>query len=197
MEWFWNVLAPYNCLGCGQEDRLVCENCWAYLFTPSEQTDFCWAATTYSGLAKNLVHAMKVDARRQACLLIAKALHERAPACPGVIVTSVPTASARIRERGFDHGLIIAQEFARLREQPYQSLLIRHGRTKQAGASKNIRQAQIKSAYQLKSTPGLVGLGILIIDDVTTTGTTLGEIKKLLYAAGATNVNAIVFARSK
>jgi len=193
MERFWDMLAPYDCLACGQEGLLVCDLCWPQLFTKVSQTPDCWAATNYTSLAKELVRSMKIDCRRQACWLIARALHQLAPAYHSVVVTSVPTASVRIRERGFDQGRLIAQEFASLRKLPYQPFLIRHGKAKQAGASKSSRLQQISGNYQVK--PGCrFDKPILLIDDVSTTGATLTEITTVLHRAGAGSVSTLVFA---
>ena len=201
-EAIFDVIAPYDCLRCGIEGSLVCEHCWAYLFgdppgsAPFPGLERCIVVTPYQGLAKALVHSMKVDAQRQACGLIARAMHESATPFSAVWVTSVPTAAARIRERGFDHGVLIAREFARLRDLPYRPLLIRRGRTKQAGASRAVRTQQIKGVYQPKSKNAIKGQYILVIDDVTTTGAALVEVASVLKSAGAGQVDALVFAQT-
>ena len=202
-EAIFDVIAPYDCLECGTEGLLVCEHCWAHLFSeppisaPSPGLGRCVVTTSYHGLAKALVHCMKVDAQRQACRLIARAMHQSAPRLSlAVCITSVPTAPARIRERGFDHGALIAREFARLRGLPYRPLLIRRGRAKQAGASRAQRAVQLKGAYQSNTKTAIKGQHILVIDDVTTTGATLVEVASVLKSAGAGQVDALVFAQT-
>ncbi len=196
-----NLIAPYDCLGCRAEGDLICQDCWPHLFTTvsrehTKSTPIEYsAATAYNGFAKLLVHAMKIDCQRPACLLIAKAMHERLPQMPrDYIVTSVPTAPARIRERGFDHTHLIAHEFARLRGLKYERLLVRHGRAKQAGASKAQRTQQIQGVYQIH--PSYSGRRpIVVVDDVITTGATINEIFKLLHQTDAVAFRAIVFAK--
>lgn len=218
-EKVFNALAPYDCLLCTTEGQLVCDWCWPEAFeviprrcficrssTPHGEVcsscrpgvflDHVWVITPYRRAAKVLVRRMKIHAQRQACQLIARAMHESAPHISGVVVTSVPTAAARIRERGFDHGRLIAEEFAHLRQLPYRQLLVRLGRAKQAGASRAERQTQIKGVYQPRGSTDIKGLSVLLIDDVTTTGATMIEVAKVLRRAGAVMVNGLVFAQT-
>lgn len=199
-EAIFDIIAPYDCLLCSAEGTLVCSWCWPELLAESVQKievsglSSCIVVTPYQGGARALVRRMKIDAQRQACLLIARAMHESAPQLPlAVCITSVPTAMARIRERGFDHSALIAKEFSRLRGLAYRPLLTRHGRTKQAGATKAQRVMQIKGVYQAK---GVIKGHILLLDDVTTTGATLIEVASVLKTAGAQKVDALVFART-
>lgn len=219
-EAIFDIIAPYDCLLCSTEGTLVCSWCWPELFelapprcfacqadsprsavcskcSASVRLEHVWVVTPYRGGARALVRRMKIDAQRQACLLIARAMHESAPQLPlAVCITSVPTAMARIRERGFDHSALIAKEFARLRGLSYRPLLNRHGRTKQAGATKAQRAQQIQGVYLPRPRASIKDRHILVIDDVTTTGATLIEVANVLRAAGAKNVDALVFAQT-
>lgn len=218
-EAIFDLIAPYDCLVCSAEGTLVCNWCWPEMFEIAPEECFrchrtsplaavcrscrqytslqhVWVVSPYRGGARELVRHMKIDAYRQACALIARAMHESTPILPSdTVITSVPTARARIRERGFDHSRLIAEEFARARSLPYRQLLVRYGRAKQAGATKAERLQQISGRYQaygrLPTTQP-----VLIIDDVTTTGSTLTEVAKVLTQAGCTTVNALVFAQT-
>lgn len=194
-ETLWNVVAPYDCLGCGVEGLLICEACWPGLFTPVTTGPGVIVTTNYQGLARALVRAMKIDCCRQACKLIALALHQTAPTIPkDAVVTSVPTASARIRERGFDHSRLIAREFSRLRGLEYRSLLVRHGKSKQAGATRAVRAQQVVGKYQLRPKRADIPDRVLIIDDVMTTGATMNEVLGIVSDNGAKPVG-LVFAK--
>lgn len=197
-EVIWDFLAPHDCLGCANEGRLVCERCWQQLFRSPPLSGSSWSAVTeYSHLAKQLVRGMKVDCHREASLLIGRALAERAPAVASTtLVTAVPTADARRRERGFDHSAWIAREFARCRGLRYQPLLIRLGRLKQAGASVSQRQAQLRHAFIPIQESRIAGRHIVLIDDVVTTGSTIAEVTAVLKKNRAASVEALVFART-
>jgi len=219
-EAVFDLIAPYDCLMCSTEGTLVCAWCWPELFDlaveqcfschddspraavcprcrPLVPLDHVWVVSPYRGGARELVRRMKIDAQRQACQLIARAMHESAPVMPrNTVITSVPTAATRIRERGFDHGRLIAEEFARLCSLPYRQFLIRHGRTKQAGASRVVRAEQIEGVYRPKSIISFSDSQLLVIDDVTTTGATLIEVARTLRKAGANRVDALIFAQT-
>lgn len=194
----WDLLAPYECLSCGREGELVCAQCWPRLFRPPPPVFTRYhTATCYGYLAKELVRSMKVDCYRQAGTLIGRALAEVMPRLsPGAIVTSVPTADARRRERGFDHGALIAKEFARTRGVEYRALLIRHGRLKQAGTSATTRRSQVRGVFAARRRASISGNHIVLIDDVITTGSTLDEAMRVLKRNGAASVTALVFAQT-
>lgn len=218
-EAVFNLIAPYDCLLCQTEGTLVCAWCWPELFeqapeqcfscrTDSPAAAVCprcrvdlplnhvWVTTPYRGGARALVRRMKIDAQREACALIARAMDEAAPYIDAACVTSVPTSLGRIRERGFDHGRLIAEEFARLRKMPYREIMTRSGRSKQAGANKEERQKQVQGIYKSRHERFFSGSHFLVIDDVTTTGATLGEVARVLRAHGAETIDAIVFAQT-
>ncbi len=65
----------------------------------------------------------------------------------------------------------------------------------QAGLSKAKRMKNLDGAFQLKAPSGIKGKKILLIDDVYTTGTTIGKCAQLL-SKHAADVAAITLARS-
>jgi ComF family protein len=113
-----------------------------------------------------------------------------------VIVVHVPTATSRLRRRGYDQARLIAGGLSKSSGLPHLSVLARSGQTKQVGASRSQRLAQTKHAYRV-SHPKLVrGMHILLVDDVVTTGTTLETCARVLKDAGARRLEAAVFARA-
>jgi ComF family protein len=112
------------------------------------------------------------------------------------LLAFVPTVPSHIRERGFDHAALLAKELARLREWHYRPLLARQNNGQQHGANKATRHEQVKGAFRAKSEPLVAGKHVLLLDDVTTTGSTLLECSKVLKKAGVASVDAVVFART-
>ncbi|MCU0667238.1 MAG: hypothetical protein MUF85_01315 [Patescibacteria group bacterium] len=104
--------------------------------------------------------------------------------------------SKHIRQRGFDHSKLLAQEFAKLRNWKSYSLLLKTKNTIQVGASRSQRQEQVKGAYTVIYSDIIKGADILLIDDVVTTGSTIEACSALLLDAGATNVEVLAFART-
>lgn len=221
LEKLFDVVTPYDCLVCGHEGKLICPWCWPDAFdsvpsrcfickkassdstscknciTSSVTLEHVWVATAYTGYSKQLVKGMKFAQHRQAAHLIAAQLHQTLPYLDGdYIVTYVPTASSRRRERGFDHAKLIAAEFARVRRLAYAPLLIRCNQTRQVGHSRSERLAQVAGAYRPARSRHISKRKILLIDDVITTGATIQEASRVLRAAGAKSVDAAIFAQA-
>ncbi|MFY9228253.1 MAG: hypothetical protein WAO28_02905 [Candidatus Microsaccharimonas sp.] len=120
---------------------------------------------------------------------LAELLDTRIPPLPhSTIIIPVPTASTHIRERGYDHTLLIAQHFAHLRGLQMNSKLVgrRHTKT-QHSANRADRIRQAVSAFQLQDKVDR-SVPYLIIDDVVTTGSTIQGVARLLSGAGVGRV---------
>ena len=108
------------------------------------------------------------------------------------LVTYVPLKPSQIKENSYDR-------FEQLRLKHGMSNDIRLEKTMlctkdfvQKQNDANQRQENVKGAF--KVIEDVKDKNILIIDDVFTTGSTITEIAKTLYEAGAKNVEAIVLA---
>lgn len=108
------------------------------------------------------------------------------------LVTYVPLKPSQIKENSYDR-------FEQLRLKHCMSNDIRLEKTMlctkdfvQKQNDANQRQENVKGAF--KVIEDVKDKNILIIDDVFTTGSTITEIAKTLYGAGAKNVEAIVLA---
>jgi ComF family protein len=111
------------------------------------------------------------------------------------LVVPVPTASNRIRHRGFDHTDCLATKVAKKLGAKKLNALARIGQTRQVGAERSIRLAQLSGQYITRYPELIKGRNILLIDDVVTTGATLRAAAKALRAAGAARVDALVVAK--
>lgn len=97
------------------------------------------------------------------------------------IVTCVPMHKDTLKERGYNQAELLARECAKLLGVEYADLL--------AKTKKNKTQHSIKAAERAKNVIGVYspidknfikGKRILIIDDIITTGSTLGECARIL-----------------
>lgn len=110
-------------------------------------------------------------------------------------VTFVPATAAAVRRRGFDHAELLAGEVAARLGLPCAPLLARP-------ASRDQRRLTRRGRFQ--NTEGrfaaLAGAsaprGMLLVDDVYTTGATLFAATDALRAAGAATVYCLTFARA-
>jgi ComF family protein len=155
--------------------------------------------TDYDKTAGELIRLYKFGHQRAAAGSITKLmtdlLYGQADFLPDTLVVPVPTATSRVRERGFDHaGLLSKKVAARLRLE-HDFALRRLGQDRQLGARREERLKQLDSSFAVKKPHKIAGRHILLIDDVVTTGGTIIAAAKTLRAAGAKQVDALLFAK--
>lgn len=214
------VLAPHNCLVCGDEGNLICNWCKPDAFTAvpprcyrcrkaTVDSRVCftcrrqgkltnvWAVTDYDKTAQDLIYKLKFERAQAAADLIAEYLHETLPYLkPETLVTFAPTANKRRRERGYDQAELIAKALARKRGLRFAQTLIRAEDFRQTGARRDQRLKQLSGAFWSIRSYLYKKSTVLIIDDVLTTGATLQEAAKTLKQAGAKQISAAVFAQT-
>jgi ComF family protein len=110
------------------------------------------------------------------------------------LVAPVPLHPSRLRQRGFNQALLLAQAFP---EVPLErEFLARQRHTPpQAGLNPKERRDNVKGAFAVPRPELVKGKSILLIDDVFTTGATVRECAKVLRRAGAREVNVLTVAR--
>jgi ComF family protein len=159
--------------------------------------DHTVAAFSYNFPVDKLIQALKFRDRLILIDFLAKAVTQRITTHPDCIV-AVPLHSIRLRERGFNQSLLLARHISRslhipllpdacerVRNTPPQSALPWKER------DKNMRQA-----FTCKADAAVHGKHVAIVDDVMTTGASIGELARALKQAGAREVSAWVVART-
>lgn len=132
--------------------------------------------------------------RRMAALDLPRDAHEEARLC-----VPVPTTAARLRVRGYNQALLIAESFARHTGRAVAPLLQRTiARDTQTHLQPAARAANVAGAFRVRTGAEslLHGAHVLLVDDVLTTGATAGECAATLVAAGARCATVVTFARA-
>ena len=109
---------------------------------------------------------------------------------------AAPTATSRVRQRGYDQAKLLARALARQAGLPYLDCLARVGQTHQVGATREQRLRQLQAAFRVRRPNAVRSAYLLLVDDVSTTGATLELAATILKSAGARRVDAIVFAQA-
>lgn len=107
------------------------------------------------------------------------------------IVTWVPISSRRMRKRGYCQAKLLARHSAReLKLDCVRTLRKRRHTPPQSTLSGlAARKANISGAFVTVNRERIAGRSVLLIDDVVTTGATLGECTRMLLMAGAREVS--------
>jgi ComF family protein len=217
------IIAPPECVGCGSEGSALCKNCSKGLIpgfgercwrcnslSPSARTctscrhtgspSRVWIVTDYDNTARDLLSLYKFGHQRAAAEPIAKMMAETFRKFSpenrlDYLVAPVPTATSRIRQRGFGHSELLAKKIAAGLKLERAYALRRHGQIRQLGARREDRLKQLKGSFAVKSPRAISGRRVLLIDDVVTTGGTLIAAAEALRAAGAGRVDALLFAK--
>lgn len=113
-------------------------------------------------------------------------------------VLPMPLSRERLAERGFNQALELARRLAARKTDA--SLLLRLRDTApQAALDRAARLANVRHAFavQPRRAGVLRGAGVVLVDDVMTSGASLFALATVLRAAGVARVSALVFARTE
>ncbi|PQV65105.1 comF family protein [Abditibacterium utsteinense] len=117
------------------------------------------------------------------------------------LLVPVPLHRTRLKTRGFNQSFLLASELGRLIDVETQEILRRTRDTApqvelgRADRAKNVRGAFAVDAAKNLDASKWQGARILLIDDVFTTGATIGEAAKTLKLAGAGEICALTLGR--
>ena len=211
-----SFIAPHRCCGCDKIGSLLCDNCKYNISSeskmvcivchrPTGSTWLCnachmpyervWVVGERNGVLQRLIGLYKFERAQSAYKSLGDLLLETLPELPAnTVVVPVPTTSSRIRERGYDHMLLIAKYVARARGLKCEQLIYRKTNTKQRQATAKQRTVQAKQAFEVRSKID-GSIPYLLIDDVVTTGATIKYASQALRDAGAEHVWVAVVAR--
>lgn len=113
------------------------------------------------------------------------------------IIIPVPMHAVKQWTRGYNQTLLIAEELAKHGHAKLDpNIVVKARKTKpQAHLNRKKRLTNLKGAFKITRNIPLYGKTIVVVDDITTTGTTLNELARVLIAAGAKEVWALAVMR--
>jgi predicted amidophosphoribosyltransferase len=196
-----DLIWPVRCVHCAAPGRTLCVNCVG----PGEPFELdvaldsgavvpVMAAGAFADGLRTAILAYKERGRRDMCrelgelLTMSSAAAINAAAAAGsVALVAVPSSRAAARERGGQHVLRLARIVAGRLGVPVALDALSLARVTRDSAGLGIaeRRANLSGAMTAAAPPMVAGpLAVLVLDDVVTTGATLGEAVRALRAAG-------------
>ncbi len=152
------------------------------------------AFTTYEGVAKKLIWKLKSGGAQAAAEDMARAMAGLLPTEKKVVVVSIPTATSRVRQRGYNQAQLLGRQLAWQAHLPWLDCLARSGQLHQVGANREQRRRQLQDSLRVTQRRWVRGAHIILVDDVVTTGATFEAAACVLATAGAASVQALAFA---
>jgi len=222
-----NLFYPAVCLGCstGLEtgEELLCTSCRLKLpltdlhrpgqpglldtrFAGQEPVAFVYAYLFFQkkGLVQKLVHALKYRQRQDVGLTLGKwygrLLREETDLLERVdVVVPVPLHPARLRQRGYNQAACFAAGLTDVLPLPVlaQGLIRTRFTESQTRKDRMNRWENVRSVFSVPDASALEGKRVLLIDDVLTTGATLGACAETLLRAGCRSVGVITLAATR
>ena len=200
------VFFPRKCPFCGKltGKTLLCETCGSALPRCEEVrqgADFgrCTAPLYYEGTVRDAILAFKFKAKLGGLdafgRLMAQTAAERYSGEFDAI-TWVPVSKKRLKKRGFDQArYLTASMCVDWHVAPLETLRKMTDNPPQSGLEDAAaRRANVLGVYEAVSPEQFAGKRLLLVDDICTTGSTLGECARVLKAAGAAEVLCLTLA---
>ena len=113
------------------------------------------------------------------------------------VVIGVPLYSRRERERGYNQAGVLATSIAaKMGLECFNRAISRCKDTSsQTELKASARAKNVRGAFRSDYGEWLFSKHVLLVDDVMTTGATVGEVSRVLKSLGAASVRVISFAR--
>ena len=210
---------PQTCFFCGDSaPETVCEPCAVALprlgseicprcQLPAANGEVCGRCLKKPPVWQHLVAEWQYEFPIKAAIVSAKYHHAFSifrwvsaqrrdwPFDTSATLIPVPLAELRLHERGYNQAQLIANEMSKrfvLRVDADAVIRIRETDIQQR-LNWAERRRNVKSAFA--ATRSFAGESVVLVDDVLTTGSTLNELARAVYGAGAARVDAYVLAR--
>lgn len=200
-----SVFFPNVCPFCGRvvgAREYYCEPCFEMLpkirheLDPPENISRLLACCWYSGIARDAVHMMKFGCVMYPADAFGLMMSETLRDVKADALVPVPSGIQSVEKRGFAPAEAISKRVSvRLGIPVENALAAKLDKTEQKTLSRKIRMQNARKSFFIINDSEVKYKRLLLIDDVTTTGSTLSVLAELLLNAGAADVSAAVFAK--
>lgn len=196
------IFFPPYCYVCKKENKSLCDEC-LHTFTRAVDTPAPYITSIYSfkgSYIKKIIHAIKYFHRKDLIAPFAKILSDEIRKGKDYYTyTLVPIPMPPLRKyiRGYNHTEELSKQITKeISLHTINTILTRSssGSKKRQVRAKSRRERLHNQRNAFTVSSPVNGMNIILIDDVTTTGATLHEARKLLLKHGASRVIAYTIA---
>ena len=157
---------------------------------------------SYSGKVRDCIKFSKYGAKqflslRQLCREAAGVYDEMWGVLATDLCLPIPSSPKKLSSRGFNQANMIAEEFSKkFHLSLNKNLLIRVRNTEaQHTQDREGRRENVRGSFAVTNPSEIKEKKILLVDDISTTGATFIESTKVLYAAGAAEVQCLALSK--
>lgn len=200
---FLGLLFPRACYLCRKEGSPLCSACIAS-FRRSIDTPYTYCHSYFSFKDSSLrkcIHASKYYHRPDLIEPLTRATYQEflpvITSLKNPYFVPIPAHRLRIWMRGYNQAEKIAREYSKLYSVPLLlTTLLQKNASKSQAHTKNRKERLTNKKHSFSVAEGVLlhDKDIILVDDVTTTGSTLHEARKKLLGSGARSVTAITLA---
>jgi ComF family protein len=158
------------------------------------------AAVAYDEASRRIVHGLKYRDTMEAGLLMTRLMARAGQSLiqEADVIIPVPLHRFRLWSRRFNQAAFLSQQISRQFGRAYHTdvLLRTKASPSQVGLSFDERRKNVAKVFEVipEGVGHIAGRRILLIDDVLTTGATVGSCSAVLKKAGAAHVDVLTFA---
>lgn len=218
-----DLVFPKQCFGCKSWGNFICTTCsqtlksqtyqrciicqkpslggWTHpkcknAFRPDRLiTIFDYQDSTLSGLINTAKLSLVPEIFSELAILSCARLEVQSLLWRQFVLCPIPQTRSKSRWRGFNQSELIAKEFGRRFQMAIDRILMKsHDTKQQKQLNKQQRTLNLRQAFQI-SQPEYIPRQVLLIDDITTTGSTFLEATKVLKKTGATTIWCVAIAQ--
>ncbi|MBD5129835.1 MAG: ComF family protein [Ruminococcaceae bacterium] len=201
-----SLVAPNRCPFCGEvldNSDYWCGECIRHLpfihgiVPPPENISELFVCCSYSGRARGAVLMLKYGGLVYPADAFAKMMSEKLRNAEADMLVPVPNGKEGVQKRGFSSSELISERLSmRVGIPTMNALSAVSGKREQKSLSASARRRNALHSFFVNGRVKVRGKRIILIDEVTTTGSTLSAAGELLLKAGAKDVSAAVFAKT-
>ena len=190
---FFPERCPY-CSSLVEATHIACKTCYdeirrRHIPIPSGARGFrCISTFVYDGRVRRMILRLKYHDRTQyipqVAELLAKDIQSIYSGEEFDFITAVPMYKKELKKRGYNQSALLAKELGKRLDLPYLDTIDKIKRTKKQHHLKyKERKTNLNGAFKLIDKDAVKDKRILIIDDIITSGCTLGKCCKVLSRA--------------